>query len=41
MQIEIADRQHGTDQNNTDDHHQDVGVTRGGDEGWQMMGAAG
>jgi hypothetical protein len=30
MQIEIADGQNGTDQNDAD-HHEDIGVTRSGD----------
>jgi hypothetical protein len=31
MQIEIADGQNGTDQNDADHHHEDIGVTRSGD----------
>jgi hypothetical protein len=33
-QIEIADCQNGSDQNDTDNHHEDVGVTGSGDEAW-------
>ena len=40
MQIEIAHRQNGADQNDTDHHHQGIGVTRRGDEAWQIMGGA-
>jgi hypothetical protein len=36
-QIDIADGKNGCDQNDADRHHQDVGVTRGRDEGGQMM----
>jgi hypothetical protein len=40
MQIEIAHRQNGTNQDDADHHHQGIGVTRRGDEAWQMMGGA-
>jgi len=40
MQIEIAHRQNGADQNDADHHHQGIGVTRRGDEAWQIMGGA-
>jgi len=40
MQIEIAHRQNGADQDDTDHHHQGIGVARRGDEAWQMMGGA-
>jgi len=38
MQIEIAHRQNRADQDDADHHHQGIGVTRRGDEAWQMMG---
>ncbi len=38
MQIKISDRQNGADQDDADHHHQDVGVTRSGDEAREMMG---
>jgi hypothetical protein len=40
VQIEISDGKNGTDQNDTDDHHQNIGVTGSGDEARQMMGGA-
>ena len=39
-QIKIADHQNGDDQEDADDHHQDIGVARRGDEAWQIMGGA-
>src|SRR5713226_3465756 len=40
MQVKMTDHQHGTEQNDADNHHQDVGVARSGDEARQMMGGA-
>jgi hypothetical protein len=37
-QTKMIDHQNGTDQNDADNHHQDIGVTRSGDEAWQVMG---
>jgi hypothetical protein len=31
-QTKMIDHQNGTDQNDADNHHQDIGVTRSGDE---------
>jgi hypothetical protein len=39
-QIKITDHQNGTDQNDTDNHHEDVGITRSGNEARQIMGRA-
>ena len=36
-QIDVADRQNGSDQDDANDHHQDVRVTRRGDKRGQMM----
>ena len=41
MQVEISDRQNGENQNNADGPHKHIGVTRGGDEAWQMMRCGG
>ena len=41
VQIEVTDRENGDDQKNADADHQNVGVIRCGDEGWQVMGRAG
>jgi hypothetical protein len=41
MQVKIANCDNGTDQDDADHYHQDVGVTRTGDETWQMMGGEG
>jgi hypothetical protein len=32
MQVKITDHQHGTDQNDADNHHRDIGVAWSGDE---------
>ena len=40
MQIKIADHQNGTDQRDANNDHQDIGVTGGRYEAWQMMGRA-
>jgi hypothetical protein len=37
-QTKMIDHQNGTDQNDADNHHQDIGVTRSGDEAWQVIG---
>jgi hypothetical protein len=38
VQIEITDPEDGSNQDDADHHHQGIGVTRRGDEAWQMMG---
>ena len=37
VQVEISDRQNGNNQKDADRPHKHIGVTRGGDEAWQMM----
>jgi hypothetical protein len=41
VQVEISDRQNGNNQKDADRPHKHIGVTRGGDEAWQMMRCGG
>jgi len=41
MKIDVANCEHGDNQDNPDHNHQDIGVAGRGDERWQMMGGGG